>query len=149
MSAMPVQIEETQWSGNAPVPLVWSRGESRSKRWLPTLMGLLTLVVDIGLVAGAYLLAYAGRFAMDDTLPTLSFDRYVRLAVMAGVLTSLLLAMHGLYRLDRPKSWPIRMREIISSSSTALVLAITASFFLGDQAFSRLWLAAGCSRSSV
>jgi exopolysaccharide biosynthesis polyprenyl glycosylphosphotransferase len=143
MSAMPVQIDKTEWSGLTPAPLAWSGAESRSKRWLPTLMGLLTVLVDVAVVAGAYLLAYAGRFAMDDTLPTLSFDRYVRLAVMAGVLTSVLLAMHGLYRLERPKSWPLRMRDILSSSSTALVLAITASFFLGDQAFSRLWLAAG------
>jgi exopolysaccharide biosynthesis polyprenyl glycosylphosphotransferase len=106
-------------------------------------MALLTFVADILVVAGAYLLAYAGRFAMDDTLPTLTFDRYVRLVVIAGVLSSVLLATHGLYRLERPKSWPIRMRDIASSSSTALVLAITISFFLGDQAFSRLWLAWG------
>jgi exopolysaccharide biosynthesis polyprenyl glycosylphosphotransferase len=124
-------------------PLAWPVIENRRKRWLPALMGMLLVVVDVSIVAGAYLLAYAGRFAMDDTLPTLSFDRYLRLVLMAGVLSSVLLATHGLYRLERPKSWPVRVRDIASSSSTALVLAITVSFFLGDQAFSRLWLAWG------
>jgi exopolysaccharide biosynthesis polyprenyl glycosylphosphotransferase len=140
---MRIQIDETSWSGDAPMPMSWSGTESRSKRWLPAIVGLITVLVDVAIVAGAYLLAYAGRFAMDDSLPSLGFDRYVRLAVIAGVLSSVLLAMHGLYRLERPKSWPTRMRDILSSSSTALVLAITASFFLGDQAFSRLWLACG------
>jgi exopolysaccharide biosynthesis polyprenyl glycosylphosphotransferase len=143
MNAMPVQIDETHWSGTTEAPLSWPAAESRAKRWLPTLMGLLIVLIDVAVVAGAYLLAYAWRFALDDSLPSLIFESYVRLAVMAGVLSSVILAMHGLYQLDRPKSWPIRMRDIASSSSTALVLAITASFFLGDQAFSRLWLACG------
>jgi exopolysaccharide biosynthesis polyprenyl glycosylphosphotransferase len=143
MSTLPVQLDEARWSGAATRQLDWLAVGSHGKRWLPTLMALLIVVLDILVVVGAYLLAYAGRFALDDVLPTLSFDRYVRLVFIAGLLSSLLLATHGLYRLERPKSWPIRTRDIASSSSTALVLAITISFFLGDQAFSRLWLAWG------
>jgi exopolysaccharide biosynthesis polyprenyl glycosylphosphotransferase len=80
---------------------------------------------------------------VDESLPTLALDRYIRLAVLEGLLASILLATHGLYDLERPRSWPVRLRSIISSSSTALVLAVTVSYFLGDQAFSRLWLASG------
>src|SRR5579884_2381379 len=50
---------------------------------------------------------------------------------------------HGLYDADRPATWPMRLRGVIASISTALVLAVTISYFLGDQAFSRLWFASG------
>jgi exopolysaccharide biosynthesis polyprenyl glycosylphosphotransferase len=45
--------------------------------------------------------------------------------------------------LDRPLSWSGRLNAVVSAVSTAQVLAVTASFFLGDQRFSRLWFAAG------
>jgi exopolysaccharide biosynthesis polyprenyl glycosylphosphotransferase len=106
-------------------------------------MAVLLVVVDVAVVTAAFMLAYAARFSVDDTIPMLSLDRYIRLALIAGVLGSILLASHGLYRLEHPQSWPVRLRGIASASSTALVLAITLSFFLGDQAFSRVWLALG------
>jgi exopolysaccharide biosynthesis polyprenyl glycosylphosphotransferase len=98
---------------------------------------------DVLLVAGAFMLAYLARFSVDETLPSLGLERYIRLAVLQGVLTAVLLATHGLYDLERPASWPVRLRGMASSSSTALVLAVTVGYFLGDQAFSRLWLACG------
>jgi len=114
---------------------------------LPTFAGLCLVAADIGLVSGAFMLAYVGRFAADDSLPMLGLDRYIRLAVLVGLFGSALLATHGLYDLERPQSWPFRLRGIASSTSTALVLAFTASYFLGDQAFSRLWLASGWALS--
>jgi exopolysaccharide biosynthesis polyprenyl glycosylphosphotransferase len=144
MSAMPAaSIEDSRWSGSA-APAVWPvNSQQRSKLLLPALARVVLLMVDVLVVTAAFMLAYGARFASDDTLPSLSLDRYVRLGIMAGVLTSLLLASHGLYNLERPQSWPLRFRGIASSTSTALILAITLSFFLGDQAFSRLWLAVG------
>jgi exopolysaccharide biosynthesis polyprenyl glycosylphosphotransferase len=88
-------------------------------------------------------LAYVARFSVDDGAATLALDRYVRLALMEAGFAVVLLTTHGLYRLERPQSWPVRLRGITSSSATALILAVTASYFLGDQAFSRLWLASG------
>jgi len=104
---------------------------------------LVLAVGDVALVAGAFMLAYVARFSNDDTLPMLSLDRYVRLAALEALLTIAFLATHGVYDLENPQSWPVRFRGIVSSSATALVLAVTASYFLGDQAFSRLWLASG------
>src|SRR5205823_3307584 len=95
------------------------------------------------LVAAAFMLAYQARFSVDESLPSLGLDRYLRLAVLQGVISCLLLATHGLYEFEHPRSWSVRLRGVISSTSTALVLAVTASYFLGDQAFSRLWLASG------
>ena len=42
----------------------------------------------------------------------------------------------------------MRLRTLISSVSTALVLAVAGSFFLGDERFSRLWFAAGWGLAS-
>src|SRR5690606_15560881 len=58
-------------------------------------------------------------------------------------VTVILFALHGFYDLDRPRSWIERFQMIVSTVSTALALTVTASFFLGDQRFSRLWFAAG------
>jgi exopolysaccharide biosynthesis polyprenyl glycosylphosphotransferase len=95
------------------------------------------------------MLADLGRFSFDDTLASLTVDRYLRLAFIAAACTTVFMATHGLYELDRPQSWPVRLRGIVSSSATAVVLAVTASYFLGDQAFSRLWLAIGWALAIV
>ncbi len=133
--------------------LSWADGRSRQypkavpnvrrKQTLPMIASGSVILADIALVAGAFMLAYVGRFSVDESLPSLALDRYIRLAVLVGVMTSFVIATHGLYDLERPQSWPFRLRGIASSSSTGLVLAFTASYFLGDQAFSRLWLASG------
>ena len=77
------------------------------------------------------MLAYLARFSVDESPAMLGLDRYIRLAVLEGLLASVLLATHGLYDLERPQSWPVRLRGIVSSSSTALVLAVTVSLFPG------------------
>jgi exopolysaccharide biosynthesis polyprenyl glycosylphosphotransferase len=112
-------------------------------------MGLVTVLADIVIVVLSFVLGYEGRFAVGDTLPSLTFEQYLQLASMVGVVSSLILATHGLYRLERPKSWPTRLRDIASSISTAVLLVVTASFFLGDQSVSRLWLAAGWAAAIV
>jgi exopolysaccharide biosynthesis polyprenyl glycosylphosphotransferase len=111
--------------------------------------GLGLLVIDGVVVSAAFLLAYLARFSAEDALPPLGLETYVRLLLLDAIFTAMLLATHGLYELERPRSWPHRLRGIVSSSSTGLVLAVTASYFLGDQAFSRLWLATGWAGSVV
>lgn len=142
MSTAQAPIEDARWAGAASPALDWQETDSR-RQMLAPLMALSMVVVDVAVVTATFLLAYAARFSVDESLPTLTLDRYVRLAVLDAGLTALLLATHGLYELERPQSWPVRLRGIVSSSATALVLAVTLSYFLGDQAFSRLWLASG------
>src|SRR3979411_1603101 len=109
--------------------------EGRSRRlrsqFLPGTAALLVAVLDVCLVAGAFMLAYVARFSPDEAVPTLSLDHYVRVALLGGLFTSVLLATHGLYVFERPQSWPLRLRGIVSSNATALVLAVTTSYFLG------------------
>src|SRR5947208_636089 len=149
MSTAQLRVDEYVWPGQPPAETMWAAADNRRRQLLPSVVGLCLIVADVALVAGGFLLAYFARFSVDESLPTLALDRYVRLAVLEGLLASILLATHGLYDLERPRSWPVRLRSIISSSSTALVLAVTVSYFLGDQAFSRLWLASGWMLSVV
>jgi exopolysaccharide biosynthesis polyprenyl glycosylphosphotransferase len=148
MSTAELRVVEYAWSP-PPSDAAWLGSASRRRRLLPCLVGLSLVTADVAFVAGAFMLAYFARFSVDESLPSLGLDRYLRLAVLEGLLASLLLATHGLYDLERPRSWPVRLRGTISSSSTALVLAVTVSYFLGDQAFSRLWLASGWALSVV
>src|SRR5438445_7281092 len=143
MSTAQLRVEEHAWPGHLQAEAGWVATDNRRRQLLPSLIGLCLIVADVALVAGAFLLAYCARFSVDESLPTLALDRYIRLAALEGLLACVLLATHGLYDLERPRSWPVRLRSIISSSSTALVLAVTVSYFLGDQAFSRLWLTSG------
>jgi exopolysaccharide biosynthesis polyprenyl glycosylphosphotransferase len=143
MSTVQLRVDDAVWVDEARREPLAVAPSVRGRHLLPTLAALCVFAADVALVAGAFMLAYLGRFSADESLPTLGLDRYVRLAVLVGVLATVLLATHGLYDLERPQSWPVRLRGIASSSSTALVLGFTASYFLGDQAFSRLWLASG------
>jgi exopolysaccharide biosynthesis polyprenyl glycosylphosphotransferase len=149
VSTAQVGTKERVWV-NAQPRLEHIRTQSRAAHGnvAPSVMGSLLAVADVAVVAGMFLLAYVARFS-DDTLPMLSADRYVRLALVEGVLAAFLLASHGLYDTEHPQSWAVRFRSIVSSSSTALVLAVTLEYFLGDQAFSRIWLASGWAGSVV
>jgi exopolysaccharide biosynthesis polyprenyl glycosylphosphotransferase len=143
MSAAQLRLDDRSRTYQPGMDLVESSGGSNRREMLAVAASVAILVTDVALVAGAFMLAYLGRFSIDDSVPTLGLDKYVRLALLQGVFTALLMAMHGLYALERPQTWPVRLRGIASSTSTALVLVITLSYFLGDQAFSRLWLASG------
>src|SRR6266849_4412862 len=125
MSAIQMPIEEAKWSVQVRHGSAWKMSDSRRKSLLPMLMGWCAVIVDALLLASAFLLAYAARFSVDETLAMLSFDRYVRLATLEAAFATILLAAHGLYELERPQSWAVRLRGIVSSSATALVLAVT------------------------
>jgi exopolysaccharide biosynthesis polyprenyl glycosylphosphotransferase len=127
---------------------VWPRsawpGILRAERLLPVATGICLVIGDLALVVGAFLAAYWLRFiAADDTLPVLGLDQYLLMGTSVGLIASVLFALHNLYDEPRPYAWPARLYTIVSAVSTALVISLTASYFLGDQALSRIWLATG------
>ncbi|MGH6915705.1 MAG: sugar transferase, partial [Geminicoccales bacterium] len=65
------------------------------------------------------------------------------MGLIVGLVTTVLFALHGMYDVDRAQGWFARLHFVVSSVSTALVLAVAVSTLLGDQRFSRLWFAAG------
>lgn len=138
-----LHVDDTRLLVDASRPAIATGARGGLKQLVPRLAAIFFFAVDIAFAAGAFMLAYLGRFSADDALPSLGYESYVRLAALEGLLTGILLATHGLYNLERPQSWPVRLRAIASSSAMALVLAVTVTYFLGDQAFSRLWLASG------
>jgi exopolysaccharide biosynthesis polyprenyl glycosylphosphotransferase len=113
------------------------------ERWLVVLM-VGTLLVDLLLVLGAFVLAYWVRFIVaDDEASALGMHEYVRTGVLISILTVLLLGLHGVYDEHRRFSWSGRMQIVVSGISTALVLTMSIAYILGDERFSRLWFAAG------
>lgn len=111
---------------------------------------LATLVADVLVVIGAFLLAYWVRFVVpDDEAAALSLGEYARLAGLVGLTTVLLLGLQGVYQPQRRLAWPGRLQAVVSALSTALVLTMTLSYLAGDQRFSRLWFAAGWGFATV
>jgi exopolysaccharide biosynthesis polyprenyl glycosylphosphotransferase len=103
-----------------------------------------TLLVDVLVVVGAFLVAYWARFVIpDDEVSALGVQEYVRLGALVGLATAVLLALQGVYDGQRSLSWPSRLHAVVSATSVALIVAVTISYALGDQRFSRLWFAAG------
>jgi exopolysaccharide biosynthesis polyprenyl glycosylphosphotransferase len=122
----------------------WGAASSRIARFLPLLTALCLLVVDMAVVLAAFLLAHWARFiAPEDEAAALGLEQYARMGLTVGLVTTILFALHGLYDAERHHSWAARLHLIVSSVSTALVVSVAVSFFVGDQRFSRLWFAAG------
>ena len=145
-----IAVETPTWAtGNAG----WSSEDSldRPQRerslgafLLNPLTALVLIAVDLVVVAGAFLLAHWGRFVLPDMEgAALGLDQYARIGVAVSLLNVVLLALDGWYDPERVRGLLVRGRTLISSVSTALVLAVAASFFLGDERFSRLWFGAG------
>ena len=149
MSIVELRADGLPWSSTAtvipnrtwPTDKPFSR-TSRLERWLPVLTGICLFAIDIALVVLAFLVAYWLRFvAADNELPALGLDQYVRLGAEVGLVTSALFALRGQYETPRHVVWTSRLHTVVSALSTAVVLSLAISFFAGDQAFSRLWLA--------
>ena len=146
MTLAQVGIDQEAWS--LPRATAWEQPVARRGAWW-TLAGLILVLMDFVLVSGLFMLSYMARFSLDDTAPSLALEQYIRLSSMVGVLTVVLLATHGIYDLERPQSWPVRLRSVVSSSATGLVLTVAASYFIGDQTASRLWLTTGWVTSVI
>jgi exopolysaccharide biosynthesis polyprenyl glycosylphosphotransferase len=116
---------------------------SRGER-LVTLLTVSTSLVDIIVVLGAFLLAYWVRFIVPDAEATaLNLEEYARMGLLVGLTTVILMACQGVYESHRRLAWPTLLHVVVSAISTALILAVTFSYALGDQRFSRIWFAAG------
>src|SRR5690349_4867225 len=110
MNAAQLPVEETRWPPGVVDGMSWLTPDGRRSVPLPALVGLCAVLVDAILLAGAFMLAYLGRFSIDEAAATLSLDRYVRLAVLEAAFATILMATHGLYELERPQSWWVRLR---------------------------------------
>ncbi|MFN0074163.1 MAG: sugar transferase [Chloroflexota bacterium] len=111
---------------------------------LPMLFGVGTVLMDVAIIVGAFLLAYWLRFIVpDDSVSALGIEQYAVGGFLVGILTTASFGTHGFYDEDRPLLRLQRLRIIVSSVSTAIVLASALSFLLGDQRYSRIWLGAG------
>lgn len=108
----------------------------------PVLSGVCLGVVDLAIVLGGFLLAHWVRFTPREeaTLTTVT-DEYMRIGAVVGILSLVGLAFQGFYDEDRSHTWPVRLYIIVSTVSTALLVGITFSYFLGDPIYSRLWFA--------
>jgi len=96
------------------------------------------------LVLVSFLLAHWARFVVpDDGASALGLENYTKMGLLVSLGTIIIFAVHHFYDFERPRRWTARTQLIISAVSTALVVAVAASFFLGDERFSRLWFAAG------
>jgi exopolysaccharide biosynthesis polyprenyl glycosylphosphotransferase len=116
--------------------------EPRVERLLPVVSGVIALLVTAGLLFAAFVVAYWVRFmAPDVTDAALGFEQYTRVAGMVATIATLLCATHGLLNFGRGTEWWTQLQAIVSSVSTAMVLVMAASYFIGDQSFSRLWFA--------
>jgi len=144
-----VNLESTEPAWSAAVADAWTRPaaltlKERLERLLPVLTAVCLFVVDIALVFGAFMAAHWLRFnAADDTLAALGLDQYMLMAAGVAVVTCALFGVRGMYDEPRPYAWPTRLYTILTAVSTALVVALTVSYFHGDGAFSRLWSATG------
>lgn len=141
MSSVDVRVGEAAWSAAVDDQ---QAAYSRAERWLPVLAEGCLLAVDVALVLAAFLIAYWLRFVVPDhEAVALGLGHYVGMGLMVGLLTAMLFGLHGFYDPDHPRPWPARLHTIVSSLSTALVVAVAVSYFLGEQSFSRLWFASG------
>lgn len=127
----------------------WTKGRRlaahpAAERLVPLLAGVCLVVLDVALVLGAFALAYWTRFvAPDSEAAALGIEQYVRMGLTVSAATVVLFALNGLYDEEHPPAWPARVQRIISAVSTALVMAVSVSFVLGDARYSRLWFACG------
>ena len=155
MRSMELGASERLWSARPAGPADGgSDGHAADRsalaRRLPTLAGAALLLGDVLIVLGAFLLAYWARFIVPDAEATaLGLDEYARMGALVAGVTASLFAVQGLYDVDRPRSWLAQLHAAVSAVSTALVLTVAASFFLGDFRFSRLWFATGWALSVV
>jgi exopolysaccharide biosynthesis polyprenyl glycosylphosphotransferase len=121
-----------------------ARAGARTAGWLAGAAGGCLLAVDLCLVVGAFLLAHWARFILPAAEEeALGLEQYARLGLLVSLINAGLLALQGFYDPESVQGWFRRFHVVVSSVSTALVLTVAVSFFLGDQRFSRLWFAAG------
>jgi exopolysaccharide biosynthesis polyprenyl glycosylphosphotransferase len=141
MNVIDAGVVDQAWA--APRPTAHA-DDRRAERLVPFLGGLCLIVGDACMLAGAFAFAYWARFvAPDDGAAALGLEQYIRMGVMVSLISIILLAAQGLYDEEHPLGWLSRTYRIASAVCIALVVAISVSYLIGDQRFSRLWFADG------
>lgn len=126
-----------------------NRVSARTLQLFSALSVVTLLAVDIGVVLGAFVVAYDLRFVLSDAVAeAFPFELYLRTGIVVGAFAMILLVVQGMGDLDRQRSWPTRLRAITSAVSTGTVLAVVVTFDQ-DQRLSRAWLALGWSLSII
>jgi exopolysaccharide biosynthesis polyprenyl glycosylphosphotransferase len=121
-----------------------------AERVLSIAFGIGLLAADLLAVSGAFMFAFWMRFiAPDERVYAITPQDYAREALAVSVGTCFLFALHGLYDQERPLGWLKQLQAIASSLSTALVIVVTTSYFMGDKEYSRLWFAGGWALAVV
>jgi exopolysaccharide biosynthesis polyprenyl glycosylphosphotransferase len=147
MRSMELGAPDRLWSAR---PDDRAAGRAALGRRLPLLAGAALLAGDVLTVLAAFLVAYWARFIVPDAEATaLGVEEYARMGGVVAGATAALFALQGLYDAERPRSWIGWLHAAMSAVSTALVLTVAASFFLGDHRYSRLWFATGWAVSVV
>lgn len=140
MSNVEISVEDQVWRRDG----VSLASPTRLQQLLLRIWGGAVAATDVLLVLGAFLLAHWLRFVAPDGQDlALELGPFVRMGLGVGLVTALLFAHHGLYDGDRPQSWPARLYIVVSVLSTALVITVMVSYFLGEDRFSRLWFLTG------
>lgn len=104
------------------------------------LRGLVT-AVDIGIVLLAFGVAYWARFVLpSDEGPGVDEGHFVRFALIVACAVVFLLRVNRVEP-GRPRSWAALTQAAASALSTALVVALSLSYFMGEPALSRVWIA--------
>jgi exopolysaccharide biosynthesis polyprenyl glycosylphosphotransferase len=121
-------------------PVERAAAAARSLRALAVASVAMLLAVDVAVVVGAFLLAFDLRFVVSDAVgEAFPLSLYVQTGFLAGAFAAGLLVLQGLGDLDRPRSWPTRLRAISSAVSTGMVITVVITFDQ-DQRLSRAWL---------
>src|ERR1043166_6073716 len=100
MNTARLHVDENVWDEEGRNDHRKGGDSVRRKQIVPAVAGLCLIAADVALVSAAFMLAYAARFSIDENLPSLGLDRYLRLAVLVGLFSSVLLVTHGLYDAD-------------------------------------------------
>jgi exopolysaccharide biosynthesis polyprenyl glycosylphosphotransferase len=118
--------------------------DDRAERWLGPIASASLVVGDAVVITAAFVVAYWFRFiAPGDEASGLAPESYLSTGATVAALAIAVLALHGFYDASRPRAWPSTLQTIVSGVSTGLVASVTASFFMGEHGFSRLWFGAG------
>ncbi len=111
-------------------------------------LGVLRVPLDYCMAVGALATAYFLRAQLNlpaylkeiDPLSFPSFNAYVQLALIGGVIFIAVLMLMGSYSMKRPRSFSAEIKNVLLSSVVWLMVVISYYFFIRDFPFSRLVL---------
>jgi len=106
--------------------------------------------IDAAIVLSAFGVAYLLRFVAPGN--DLVYDEprhFATFAALVAAFAVVLLGARGHLDVERPRAWPSHTYAVASAVSMGVVLALTASYVLGEPLLSRVWSTAGWLLSIV